>query len=82
MLLQLENAPKIEIQKLLAFAKEHHLQLSIVAVAKSKSYLPGKPLSAKELNRLIKKSRKSGTASMEKAHQEARKKIESPQPAN
>ncbi len=75
MLLQLENAPKIEIQKLLAFAKEHHLQLSIVDAAKSKSYLPGKPLSTKELTRLIQKSRKSGIVSLKDAHKKIRKKL-------
>jgi hypothetical protein len=75
MLLQLENTPKANIQKLFVFAKENSLQLSLVDADKTKTYLPGAALTAKETKKLIERSRKSGTVSMEAAHKQIRKKL-------
>ena len=75
MLLQLENTPKANIQKLFTFAKENGLHLSMVDADKTKTYLPGAALTAKETKQLIEHSRKSGTVSMEKAHKQIRKKL-------
>jgi hypothetical protein len=69
MLLQLENTDKDNIDKLLAFAKQNHLQLSLIDDVENNILLPGKPLSPEELTRLIEKSRASGVVSMENAHQ-------------
>ncbi len=75
MLLQLENTPKANIQKLFVFAKENSLQLSFVDADKTKIYLPGAPLTTKETKKLIENSRKSGTVSMEKVHKQIRKNL-------
>lgn len=73
MLLQLENTNKDNIDKLLAFAKQNHLQLSLIDDVENNLLLPGKPLTPDELTQLINKSRASGIISMEKAHQIIRK---------
>ena len=75
MLLQLEKIKKADLQKLFAYAKQNSLQLSLVDADKTKTYLPGEALSAKEQKQLIATSRKSGTISLEKAHQQIRKKL-------
>lgn len=69
MLLQLENTDKDNIDKLLAFAKQNHLQLSLIDDVENNILLPGKPLSMEELKKLIEKSRASGMITMENAHQ-------------
>lgn len=68
MLLQLENTDKENVNKLLAFARQNHLQLSLVDDCDDNIFLPGKPLTPQQLNQLIETSRKSGTVSMTKAH--------------
>ncbi len=68
MLLQLENTNKEDINKLLNFAKQNDLLLSILDDNKSNYFLPGKPLSDVELSQLIENSRKSGSITMEDAH--------------
>ncbi|MEP6584920.1 MAG: hypothetical protein ABJA90_11675 [Ginsengibacter sp.] len=68
MLLQLENTNKKDIDKLLDFAKQNHLELSLVDENEDDYFLPGKPLSDRELIKLIENSRKSGTISMKDAH--------------
>ncbi len=70
MLLQLENTNKEDINKLLSFAKENHLALSVIDdINNSTNYfLPGKPLSDSELYQMIETGRKSGNIKMEKAH--------------
>ena len=68
MLLQLENTNKEDINKLLNFAKQNHLELSLIDDNKNDYFLPGKPLSDAELSQLIENSRKSGSISMEDAH--------------
>ena len=73
MLFQLENTNKENINKLLDFAKQNHLQLSVIDDNENNYFLPGKPLSPAELSLLIEKSRKSGNISMEDAHSAIRK---------
>ena len=68
MLLQLENATPENINRLLEFAGSHNIKLELVDDTNSNYYLPGKPLSAKELQSLVKKSRNSGTIPMREAH--------------
>lgn len=75
MLLQLEKYRKENLRKLLAFAKENKMKLTLVDADKTKLYLPGEPLDEKELKQMILRSRKSGTLKMEDAHKQIRKKI-------
>ena len=73
MLLELENTSKDKINLLLNFAKQNKLKLQLVDEGGNDYYLPGKPLSEDELVKLIDKSRKSGSISMEDAHHIIRK---------
>jgi len=68
MLLQLEETHQNDINKLLAFAKQNHLKLSLIDECDD-YILPGKPLTDQQLKELIENSRKSGTISMKNAHQ-------------
>ena len=68
MLLQLENTTPESINKLLSFARENHLELSIVDDINGTHFLPGKPLTPDQLNGIIENSRKSGMVSLENAH--------------
>ena len=72
MLLQLDDTNKEDINKLLAFARQNNLQLSLVDENEEILSLPGKPLSQQQLNQLIESSRKSGIISMKAAHQQIR----------
>ena len=69
MLLQLENTNQENINKLLAFARQNHLDLSIVDDVVYDYSLPGKPLTPQKLTELIESSRKSGMISLTDAHQ-------------
>lgn len=73
MLLQLENTNKENINRLLDFAKQNHLKLSVIDDNENNYFLPGKPWSASELSLLIENSRKSGHISVEDAHTAIRK---------
>jgi len=75
MLLQLEDTGQEAIQKLMRFAEQNHLHLSLLDENEN-FYLPGNPLSASQLNELIDKGRKSGTISMEEAHKTIRNKFD------
>lgn len=68
MLLQLENTDPDKINKLLDFAKQNHLKLSLIDDIENNFLLPGKPLTAEQLKQLIEDSRNSGMISMEVAH--------------
>lgn len=68
MLLQLETTGQDDINKLLSFARENDLKLSLVDESQADFLLPGKPLSAEQLAQLIENSRKSGSISMKDAH--------------
>jgi hypothetical protein len=69
MLLQLEDTHKENVDKLMSFAKENHLKLSLVDESENNYVLPGKPLSKEQLRQLIETSRKSGIISMKNAHE-------------
>lgn len=75
MLLELQNANTEEINKLLAFAMQNNMHLSLVDDNEDNYYLPGKPLTTQQLNDLIAKSRKSGIISMQAAHEIIRKSV-------
>ncbi len=47
----------------------------LLQLKETKSYLFGEVLQPKQLKRLIIKSRKSGTVSLDKAHEQVRKKL-------
>lgn len=72
MLLQLDDTNKEDINKLLAFARQNNLQLSLVDENEESLILPGKPLSQQQLNQMIEISRKSGIISMKAVHQQIR----------
>lgn len=63
MLLQLEGAQKENVEKLLAFAEENNLKLSLID-NENNYVLPGKPLTAEQLKQLIKTSRDSSIIKM------------------
>ena len=69
MLFNLNNPNKANIDKLLAFAKQNQLQLSLVDIAEDNLVLPGQPLTPDKLTQMIDSSRKSGIISMTDAHQ-------------
>ena len=73
MLLQLENTNQENVNKLLAFARQNHLQLTLVDDVAVDYSLPGKPLTSQQLTQLIENSRKSGMISLEDSHQLIRK---------
>jgi molybdenum cofactor biosynthesis enzyme MoaA len=67
-MLLLENTNKEDINKLLDFAKQNHMELSVIDDNKNDYFLPGKPLTDAELSQLIENSRKSGSITMQDAH--------------
>jgi hypothetical protein len=69
MLLQLEDTHKDAINKLLAYAKENDLKLSLVDEDENNYVLPGRGLTNQQLLHLIERSRKSGIISMKNAHE-------------
>lgn len=54
MLLQLENSQPPQLEMLLNFASEHHLNLNKIDDV-SETYLPGRPLTKEELHNIIEK---------------------------
>jgi hypothetical protein len=73
MLLQLENTSYANVKKLLEYARELNLNLRLVDQDESNPTLPGKPLSETALKALIENSRKSGSITMDVAHNIIRK---------
>ncbi len=71
MLLQLENTNQEDVNKLLAYAQQNHLKLSLIDNT-NQHHLPGKPLTEDQLTSLIESSRKSGMITMHQAHQNIR----------
>ena len=71
MLLQLENNSKEDVNKLLAFAHQNQIKLSLVDDS-DQFHLPGKPLSNQQIKQLIDSSRQSVITSMQHAHQTIR----------
>jgi hypothetical protein len=68
MLFQLNDTSKANIDKLLTFAKQNQLELSLVDDAGNDLFLPGDPLTPDQLTQMIEKGRKSGIVSMKDAH--------------
>jgi len=75
MLLQLENTDNANLQKLMDYARQLNLRLSLIDDNSNNLALPGKPLSGAALKTLIESSRKSGIITMESAHDIIRKKF-------
>jgi hypothetical protein len=73
MLLQLENTDASNLKKLMAYARQLNLRLSLVDENENNVTLPGKPLSDTALRSLIESGRKTDTISMESAHNIIRK---------
>ena len=73
MLLQLENTDASNLKKLMDYARQLNLRLSLVDENENNVALPGKPLSDAALRSLIESGRKTGTISMESAHNIIRK---------
>ena len=69
LLFQLNDTSKANIDKLLTFAKQNQLQLSLIDDEENNLFLPGEPLSPDQLTKMIEKSRKSRMISMQHAHQ-------------
>ncbi len=68
MLFKLGNTTKENIDKLLNFARKHHIKLSPLDDVEQNTYLPGKPLTPDELSQLIENNRTNGRITMEDAH--------------
>jgi len=79
MLLQLENTSYANLKKLLEYASQLNLKLRLIDQEESNTALPGKPLSKAALRDMIENSRKSGTITMEDAHQTIRKNFDADQ---
>jgi hypothetical protein len=73
MLLQLENSDYKNVEKLMDYARQLNLHLSLVDDNENNPALPGKSLSASALKMLIKSGRKSGSINMETTHKIIRK---------
>ena len=73
MLLQLQNTDAANLNKLIDFAHQLNLELKVVTDDENNIALPGKPLSAKQLEEMIESSRQSGIISMQLANQIIRK---------
>jgi hypothetical protein len=68
MLLELDSTDQEKVDRLLVFARENNIKLSLVDESDDDYFLPGKPLSPEQLSDIITKSRKSGIIRMEDAH--------------
>jgi hypothetical protein len=73
MLLQLEETSQDKLKKLLEYASQLNLRLSLIDDNEVSPALPGKPLSASALQSMIEAGRKTGTISMDMAHALIRK---------
>jgi len=74
MLLQLDDTGSEAINKLMRFAEQNHLHLSVLDENED-FHLPGRPLSSTQLTELIAKSRESGSISMGEAHKKIKNKF-------
>ena len=73
MLLQLQQASSDKIEKLMAYAKQNNMELSVIDDMEDDYFLPGKPLSEQALTNMITKGRTSGTIQMDEVHNAIRK---------
>ena len=75
MLLQLHQDNYDNINKLLAYANENNMELSIIDDIEDEYALPGKPITQQALNSIITKGRIGETSNMEAVHNEIRNKF-------
>ena len=68
MLLQLEITTQDDINKLLNFAQQNQLKLSVIDDTENNFFLPGKPLTDMQLTELIESGRNNWNIDMEHAH--------------
>jgi len=73
MLLQLQQASSDKIEKLMAYAKQNNIKLSVIEDMEGAYFLPGKPLSEQALTNMITKGRSTGTLTLDKVHDAIRK---------
>lgn len=74
MLLQLQQPSSDKIDKLLAYAKQNNMELSVIDDNEDNYFLPGKPLSEQALTHIITNGRTTGTIQMDELHNAIRKK--------
>lgn len=68
MLLQLENPDRENVDRPLTLARQNNIQLSLIDETEESYFLPGRPLSPKQIAQLIEKSRNSWMIRMSDAH--------------
>ena len=68
MLVNIENTNEVSIKKLLEFARQNQMNVSIIDDQQNNHWLPGRPFTETELIELIEKSHNSGIVSMKDAH--------------
>ena len=73
MLLQLQNANAANLHKLIDYANQLNLELKVIGDNENNVALPGKPLSPKQLEDMIERSRRSGVIGMQQASEIIRK---------
>jgi len=72
MLLQLQQDNYDNINKLMAFANENNMELSIIDDIEDEYALPGKPITKQAFNNIITKGRIGETLKIEAVHNEIR----------
>lgn|GEM_PF-1141874 len=73
MLLQVQQTSHENIEKLIAYAKQNNIELSVIDDVEDNYFLPGKPLSQQALTSMITKGRTSGTIPVDEVHSAIRK---------
>lgn len=73
MLLQLQQNSYDNIAKLMAYAKQNNMELSVIDDTEENYFLPGKPLTKQALTNMVTKGRNSGTIPMDEVHDAIRK---------
>ncbi len=73
MLLQLQQANNDNLEKLMAYAKQNNMELSVIDNIEDNYFLPGKPLTKQTIKRIISKGRTNGTILMDNVHNAIRK---------
>ena len=73
MLLQLQQANNDNLEKLMDYAKQNNIELSVIDNIEENYSMPGKPLSKQTIKLIISKGRTNGTILMENVHNAIRK---------
>lgn len=68
MLLELKNTTTDSVEKLMSFAKDNGINLSLLDDGED-YHLPGEPLTDEQLNAYLDESEASGTTDIDTAHQ-------------